>query len=159
MNNYYFTNYAAGQGGDFTFRYVLTSGRNLQPAHLSRLGRGEMSPLEVDQITSQDKAVNTPRPLDAAQASFLKVDQPDVALVTWKAAEDGKGTILRFLEVAGKPAVVNAETVLLNVQSAWMADALERNQAPLTTSPHGFRFPVKPFQIVTVRVEGTSAIK
>jgi hypothetical protein len=62
MNNYYFTNYAAGQGGDFTFRYVLTSGRNLQPAHLSRLGREEMSPLEVDQITSQDKAVNTPRP-------------------------------------------------------------------------------------------------
>ena len=159
MNNYYFTNYAAGQGGDFTFRYVLTSGRNLQPAHLSRLGREEMSPLEVDQITSQDKAVNSPRPLDAAQASFLKVDQPDVALVTWKAAEDGKGTILRFLEVAGTPAEVNAETVLLNVQSAWIANALERNQEPLTTSPHGFHFSVKPFQIVTVRVEGTSAIK
>jgi alpha-mannosidase len=159
MNNYYFTNYAAGQGGDFTFRYVLTSGSNLEPANLSRLGREEMSPLEVDQITSQDKAVNSPRPLDAAQASFLKVDQPDVALVTWKAAEDGKGTILRFLELSGKPAGVNAETPLLNVQGAWMADALERNQGPLATSPHGLRFSVKPFQIVTVRVEGTSAIK
>jgi hypothetical protein len=159
MNNYYFTNYAAGQGGDFTFRYVLTSGANLEPAQLSRLGREEMSPLEVDQITSQDKAINSPRPLDTAQASFLKVDQPDVALVTWKAAEDGKGTILRFLELAGKPAEVNAETPLLNVQAATMADALERNQSALTASPHGFHFSVKPFQIVTVRVEGTSAIK
>ena len=29
MNNYWDTNYAAGQGGDFTFRYVLTSGDHL----------------------------------------------------------------------------------------------------------------------------------
>jgi alpha-mannosidase len=148
-----------GQRPGTIFSQVMTSGSNLEPANLSRLGREEMSPLEVDQITSQDKAVNSPRPLDAAQASFLKVDQPDVALVTWKAAEDGKGTILRFLELSGKPAGVNAETPLLNVQGAWMADALERNQGPLATSPHGFRFSVKPFQIVTGRVEGTSAIK
>ena len=115
--------------------------------------------LEFDQITPQDKALNSPRPLDAAQASFLKVDQPDVALVTWKAAEDGEGTIVRFLEMAGNPAEVNAETPLLNVQAAWVADALERNQRPLTTSPHGFHFSVKPFQIVTVRVKGTSVTK
>jgi alpha-mannosidase len=159
MNNYYFTNYAAGQGGDFTFRYVLTSGTNLEPAHLSRVGREEMSPLEVDQITSQDKAINAARPFSSAQGSFLKVDQADVALVTWKAAEDGKGTILRFLELAGKSAEANVETPLLDVQAAWRADALERNQEPLATSPHGFRFAVKPFQIVTIRVEGTSAIK
>jgi alpha-mannosidase len=159
MNNYYFTNYAAAQGGDFTFRYVLTTGNNLEPAQLSRLGREEMSPLELDQITPQDKAVNSPRPLAATQGSFLHTDQPNVALVTWKRAEDGEGTILRFLELAGKPAEVNAETSLLDVKSAWMADALERNQGPLTTSPHGFHFTVKPFQIVTVRVEGDSAIK
>ena len=101
MNNYMFTNYAAAQGGDFTFRYVLTSGNNLTPAFLSRLGREEMSPLEVDQITSQDKAINTPRPLDSVQGSFLQVNRPDVVLVTWKRAEDGEGTVLRFLEVAG----------------------------------------------------------
>src|SRR5208337_1376261 len=102
MNNYYFTNYAAGQGGEFTFRYVLTSGNDLPPAYLSRLGREEMSPLEVDQITSQDKAIDSPRLLDSAQASFLHVSRPDVVLETWKIAEDGEGTILRFLEVAGK---------------------------------------------------------
>ncbi len=159
MNNYYFTNYAAGQGGDFTFRYVLTSGSDLEPAFMSRLGREEMSPLEVDQITSQDKAINSPRPLATAQGSFLQTDQPNVALVTWKRAEDGDGTILRFLELAGKPEEVNVESPLLNVQSAWRADAMERNKDALTTSPHGFHFSVKPFQIFTVRVEGTSAIK
>jgi len=156
MNNYYFTNYAAGQGGEFNFRYVFTSGKNLSPADLGRLGREEMSPLEVDQITSQDKAINFARPLDSAQASFLQVREPGVVLETWKMAEDGKGTILRFLEVAGKESVVEAETPFLDVKSAWMSDAFERNQGPLPVSPHGFQFPVKPFQIVTVRLEATA---
>ena len=154
MNNYYFTNYAAGQGGDFTFRYAFTSGSDLQPGYLSRLGREEMSPLEIDQITPQDKAINAPRPLAATQGSFLNVDQPGVALVTWKKAEDGEGTVMRFLEIAGKAAEVNVGTPLLDVKAAYMADALERKQTALATSAHGFHFSVKPFQIVTVRVEG-----
>jgi alpha-mannosidase len=159
MNNYWDTNYAASQGGDFTFRYVLTSGNNLPPADLSRLGREEMSPLEIDQITSQDKAINSPRPLDSAQGSFMRVDQPHVVLETWKMAEDGDGTILRFLEVAGKESTVDVQTPILNVESAWMSDALERKQGPLSVSSHGFRFSVKPFQIVTVRLEGAAALR
>jgi len=153
MNNYYFTNYAAGQGGDFGFRYVMTSGNKLEPEFLSRLGREEMSPLEVDQITSQDKAINSARPLDSAQASFLQVQPSGVVLETWKMAEDGAGTILRFLEIAGKESAVEVQTPLLEVKSAWMCDALERKQGPLSVSSHGFGFTVKPFQIVTVRLE------
>jgi len=156
MNNYYFTNYAAGQGGEFTFRYVLSSGKNLEPAYLSRLGREEMSPLEVDQITPQDKAINSARPLDSAQLSFLQVRQPDVVLETWKMAEDGQGTILRFLEVAGKESEVEVKTPILEVKSAWTCDALERKQEPLSVSSHGFEFTVKPFQIVTVRLEAAA---
>jgi alpha-mannosidase len=159
MNNYWETNYAAGQGGDFTFRYVLTSGNNREPPYLSRLGREEMSPLELDQITSQDKAINSPRPLDSAQGSFLRVDQPNAVLETWKTAEDGDGTILRFVEVAGKESTVDVQTPLLNVESAWMSDALERKQGPLSVSSHGFRFSVKPFQIVTVRLQGAARLK
>ena len=77
----------------------------------------------------------------------MQTDQPNVALVTWKRAEDGDGTILRFLELAGKPEEVTVESPLLNVQSAWRADAMERNKDALTTSPHGFHFSVKPFQM------------
>jgi len=153
MDNYWDTNYAAGQGGDFTFRYVLTSGNSLDPGYLGRLGREEMSRLEIDQITSQDKAINSPRPLDAFQASFLEVKDPDAVLVTWKKAEDGQGTILRFVEVAGKESEIEVQTPLFQVKSAWLNDALERKQGPLQVLPYGFRFSVKPFQIVTVRLE------
>ena len=159
MNNYYFTNYAAGQGGDFNFRYVFTSGKDLSSPYLSRMGREEMSPLEADQITSQDKAINFARPLDSAQESFLQVQDPDVVLETWKMAEDGQGTILRFLEVAGKENTVVVDTPLLEVRSAWMCDALERKQEALRVLSHSFVFPVKPFQIVTVRLEATANLK
>jgi alpha-mannosidase len=97
--------------------------------------------------------------LSAGEGSFLNVDQPGVVLVTWKNAEDGDGMILRFLEVAGNPAEVNAEAPLLDVKAAWMADVLERKQGPLATSSHGFRFSVKPFQIVTVRLVGAASLK
>ena len=159
MENYWDTNYAAGQGGDFTFRYVLTSGSSLPPATLSRLGWEEMTPAEVDKITSQDKAIDSPRPLDAAQGSFIQVDQPDVVLVTWKAAEDGEGTVLRLLETGGQAKPVDVQIPRLDVKAAWSSDALERKQGALETSVHGFRVPVKPYQIVTVRVEGTGNIR
>ncbi|HUY13797.1 MAG TPA: polysaccharide lyase family protein [Terriglobia bacterium] len=159
MNNYWFTNYRAGQGGDFTFRYVLTSGRRLDPAALSRLGWAEMTPLEVDAIIHNDKATNAPEPLDAASQSFLQVSQPNVVLVTWKRAEDKEGTILRFLEVGGRASVVNISTPVLNVQSAWMCNAMEQKQQALPVSPRGFSFSIQPFQIATVRVAGTRILR
>ena len=159
MNNYWNTNYAACQGGEFTFRYVLTSGKDLEPPFLSRLGREEMSPLETDEITWLDKSAISPRPLNSDQGSFLRVNQPDVVLVTWKMAEDGEGTVMRFLDVAGKESAVEVETPFVDVKSAWMSDALERKQGPLSTSSHGFTFSIKPFQIVTVRLEGAGSLK
>jgi hypothetical protein len=157
MNNYYFTNWPAAQGGDFTFRYVLTSGPDMSPDFLSRLGREETAPLETDEITSQDKAVPRPEPLPADQTSFLETDQSNVALVTWKLAEDGEGMILRFLELGGREGIVNVRIPLLDAESAWSCNAMEQKGPALPVSSHGFSFPIKKFQIVTVRVKGTPA--
>jgi hypothetical protein len=158
MNNYWHTNYVAGQGGDFTFCYILTSGNQLEPGQLSRWGWEEMTPLETNEINRQDKEFSPPRPLGKAQASFLQVNQPDVVLVNWKRAEDGRGTVLRFLEVAGQANTVEVQIPILEVKAAWRCNAVEENQAPLETAAHGLTFSVKPFQIVTVRVEGTPTV-
>ena len=158
MNNYYFTNWPAAQGGDFTFRYVLTSARDLSSEALSRFARAEMAPLETDEIISNDKAIAATAPLAADQASFIDIDQPNIALVTWKQAEDGNGMILRLLEVSGRAATVNVRIPLLKAESAWNCDEMEVNQESLPVTEHGFSFTVKPFQIVTVRITGTSAL-
>lgn len=157
MNNYYFTNWPAAQGGDFSFRYVVTSGPDMSPDSLSRLGSEETAPLETDEITAQDKAVPRPSPLPSDQASFLDTDRSNVSLVTWKLAEDGEGMILRFLEIAGEEGHVNIHIPLLKVESAWTCNAMEQKGGALPVSLHAFSFNVKPFQIVTVRVKGKSA--
>jgi alpha-mannosidase len=118
-----------------------------------------MSPLEVNEIQSQDKAINPPRPLDSAEGSFLQVDQPNVVLVTWKRAEDDQGTILRFVEVDGQGGTVGVKVSILNLQSAWVCNAMEKNQQPLTVSAHRLEFSIKPFEIVTLRVQGSSGLK
>jgi hypothetical protein len=49
---------------------------------------------------------------------------------------------------------VEVQLPRVKVNSAWRCDALERKQAALETSAHGFRFSAKPFQIITVRLQG-----
>ncbi len=155
MNNYWDTNYRAGQGGHFRFRYVITSAHLTSPVELSRLGWEEMTPLEVNEVTSQDKALNSPRPLDGEQGSFLTVNDPELLLDTWKPAEDGKGTILRFLDLGGAPRTVTVKAPLLQLDQAMQTDSVERNQRPLSlTGADGFEFIIHPHEIVTVRVVG-----
>ena len=145
-----------GSGGTqgLTSRYVFTSGRKLSPGVLSKLGWDAMSPFELDEIIEQDKIDNPARPLDPTQGSFVQVDNPAVVLVTWKQAEDGKGTIMRFVETNGQPGTVNVSSTIVNVDRAWLCSSVEENQRPLTVSPRGFTFNTKPFEIVTVRLEG-----
>ena len=154
MNNYWDTNYVAGQGGDFTFRYVITSASSLDPPALSRMGWEALTPLETDEIKYQDKSVNQSAPLGPVQGRFLNVDDPGVVLLTWKQAEDHNGYILRFLEIAGRTATVGVTSPILDIQSAWRCDAMEENQQSLTVAENGVRFDVNPYEIVTVRVQG-----
>ncbi|HLK04903.1 MAG TPA: polysaccharide lyase family protein [Candidatus Acidoferrum sp.] len=158
MNNYWHTNYRAAQGGDFRFRYVVTSAASTEPAALSRIGWQEFTPLELDEITSQDKALDSPRPLDGNQSSFLQVDDPDVLLETWKPAEDGNGTILRLLEFGGRSArTIKITTPLLNIDRATLTDAVERNQKPLPlTQNGGLEVEIRPHEILTIRIEKQS---
>ena len=117
-----------------------------------------MTPLESNEIIENDKEVRPPRPLDKAQGSFLQVSQPNVILVNWKNAEDGRRTVLRFLEVAGQTGQVNIQVPILQIQAAWICNAMEENQQQLSTSDHRLPFLIKPFQIVTIRVEGVPMV-
>jgi hypothetical protein len=54
MNNYWDTNYVAGQGGDFSFRYVITSASGIVAPTLTRMGWEALTPLETDEIKYQD---------------------------------------------------------------------------------------------------------
>ncbi len=152
MNNYWHTNFRRVQSGDFTFRYSVTSGGDLTPTELARFGRAAMTPLEMGTLVPNDKFEDPERPLPADANSFLEVDAPNVAVVNWKVADDGKGTIIRLLETGGTAASAHLTFPIFDVESAWRANAAEENQEPLHPSGHSLAVDLKPHEIVTLRV-------
>jgi alpha-mannosidase len=152
LNNYWHTNYRGKQGGDFTFRYVLTSGSHFSPAELARVGRSAMTPLEVDKVVDQDKYDDPAQPLGPAPAGFLEISAPNVVLENWKAANDGQGSILRLLEVGGQAADARLTFPLFHLQQVWIASAAEDNQRELPARDSSTEIPVKPHQILTLRI-------
>lgn len=160
MNNYWHTNYRAAQGGEFRFRFVITSAPSTDAAALSRMGWEEITPLEVNEIRSQDKALDLHRPLDGKEGTFLTIDDPNLLLDTWKPAEDGDGTILRFIDLGGPVRTVTINTPLLALKRATQTDAVERNQQSLPTQgTTGFKVEVHPHEIVTIRLSGDPLLR
>jgi alpha-mannosidase len=159
MNNYWHTNYRAAQGGVFRFRYIVTSGPSTDATELSRMGWEEVTPFEVDEIRSQDKALDLPRPLDGKQASFISIDDANLLLDTWKPAEDGDGTILRLIDLGGASRTVSVKTSLLAIDKVFETDALERNQKPLATPGSSeFKVEIHPHEIATFRLRGDALL-
>jgi alpha-mannosidase len=156
MNNYWGTNFAPQQGGEFAFHYSLVSGRAPDPADLTRLGNEAMTPLEVDQVGAAivpSKAPgNLPGKLPNDEASLLEVDNSSVAVATWKLAEDGRGSILRLQETAGKPQSLGIRSAYLKMDQVWRCSLLEDNLQELKVDSHGIKIDVQPFEIVTLRL-------
>ncbi len=152
LNNYWHTNFRRVQSGDYTFRYVLTSGAKLLPEHLARIGRAAMTPLERGELLPTDKRGNPPRRLTTAPTSFLEVDAADVVVVNWKAADDGNGTILRLLETGGQATTAHLKFPLFPLEKAWLASAAEENLRPLAVDGQSVEVTLAPHQIVTARI-------
>ena len=153
MNNYWHTNYAAGQGGVLNFRYIVTSGDHLAPDALTRLGWESMEPAEFNRVIVPDKIGDPDRPLPATGASFLEIDGGAVVLTDWKLAEDGRGTILRLLETAGKPAGATVRVPRLHLRAAALTNAVEDDPHPLEIQADSVQITLKPFEVVTLRLE------
>jgi len=154
LNNYWHTNFRKVQSGDFTFRYVVTSGQDLAPGALARLGWSAMTPLEIRHLVSNDKVGDPAEPLTPNPTSFLQVDAPDVVVVNWKAAEDGMGTIVRLLESGGQSAKAKLNFPLFTISQAWQTNAAEENESPLKVENHSLTVTLKPHEIVTLRLVG-----
>jgi alpha-mannosidase len=152
LNNYWHTNFRRVQSGDFVFQYVLTSGPDLAPEDLARLGRSAMTPLEFGQLLPNDKFGNPERPLTEATTSFLGSDAANVTVENWKMAEDGNGAILRLLEIGGRATVAHLSLPLFSIDRAWLANAAEENQEELKVDAHSVEVSLKPHELMTLRI-------
>jgi hypothetical protein len=157
MNNYWGTNYVAAQGGDFVFRYAMTSAPRLEAAAMSRLGWEQTTRLESALVKSQDRAAAPPNLLPVERMSFLRTSDPNVLLSTWKLAEEGAGSVMRFIELGGAPRRgVRVNSPLFNgaPPAAQPCNAVEDCAGPNAPGapPDGFSFETGTRQIHTFKL-------
>ncbi|HWR15010.1 MAG TPA: glycoside hydrolase family 38 C-terminal domain-containing protein [Terriglobales bacterium] len=153
MNNYWHTNYQAGQGGVLSFRYVLTSAKSFSPSAFSRLGWESMEPAELNRVIVPDKIGNPERPLPAMGTSFLDISGENVILAAWKLAEDGKGTIIRLQETAGSQSHVTVRSPLWPLRFATLTNAVEDDQRAIEVQSNSIQLTLNPYEVVTVRLQ------
>jgi alpha-mannosidase len=115
-----------------------------------------MEPAELDYVLPQDKLGDPDRPLPAEGTSFLQIDAPNIVLVDWKLAEDGKGTILRLQETAGQSTEATVQLPHTIIGSASFCNAAEDNLRALDVTTHGVRLAFSPYEVLTVRLGSDS---
>ena len=155
MNNYWGTNFPAWQGGDFTFRYAITSNAQFNPPSLTRFGLEALTPLERDDVPGTQAFSSLPN----QEASLLEVDNSGVTLLAWKRAEDGDGTILRLQDTAGEQSNILIHSPFLKFEQAWLCSLLEDNQTEIAIQGEDLRVPIKPFEVLTLRLHTTPRIR
>ncbi len=148
MNNYWHTNFKAGQGGPFVFRYAITSrpgGEDLVAS--TRFGWEVHTPLVAAWLPAKNAG-----PLPAAGASLFSLDKPNVIIQAVKTAEDGNGIVLRLREIAGIETEVKVTSLLFKSETLTfsVADVAEGPGNARTVVPTSIYVPLMPFAIQTV---------
>ena len=136
MNNYWFTNFRAGQEGEFKFNYYLTSARDSSMVQAVRFGWGSRTPL-MGRVVPPGQSENLP-----FSRSLLPQMPANVLLVQSRPASDDGGVVLHIREIEGKPTRVNAQSFdaksvdVVNV----LEETLESRIKDITLEPYGVKF-------------------
>ncbi|MFB3785691.1 MAG: glycosyl hydrolase-related protein [bacterium] len=100
MNNYWFTNYKASQGGPAVFRYSLVYHDSpFKPSGATRFADQVSSPLCVMPLAVTEAPEKTA--LADKEKSLFSMETSNVLVQVIKQAEDGQGLIVRFRELDG----------------------------------------------------------
>ncbi|MFN0167726.1 MAG: polysaccharide lyase family protein [Bryobacteraceae bacterium] len=161
INNYWFTNYRASQGGDMTFRYFLSTGRTLSGAQLGAFSGDTRSPLVAYNYydTGNVKIEAVKRRMPAVEGRFLALDSAHAAITAFKQAEDGNGYIVRVRETAGEDGPVSLELPAFPLAAAFLTNGVEENSRPLPIRGNKVEFALKAHTFVTIRLMFASAPK
>jgi alpha-mannosidase len=133
MHNYWHTNFAARQGGDFSCRFrlsLLPPGGD--PAEPVRRGWGANDPLYVSQSFTNPAT----GPLLGKDRALLLSDA-GVVVAGAKPADDGEGVVVKVLDVVGIDRGVGIWPAAYAFTAARAVNLVEMNAAPLPLASDG----------------------
>jgi alpha-mannosidase len=148
MNNFTNNDHANDQGGQarFSFRYRVGCGAGtLSPATALRFAGAFTAPAAWIHGRGQAAA-----PL---AKSFVSVSPANVLATAFKAADDGRGWVLRLWETDGQPATAVIDARALGVAQALRCDLLERTLTPLEIQDGLVRLEIPAHGLAAIRLE------
>jgi hypothetical protein len=148
MNNYWHTNYKAGQDGEFLFRFALTSRAKTDAAASAAFGAAVASPLVAAAVEGGPGGVLAP-----GAGSLAAVAEPNVRLVAAKRAETGAGLVLRLWEVGGRATTAHVRLPQMKPTKATACNLVEEPQGALEIEDGAISVPVRGRGLATVLVE------
>jgi alpha-mannosidase len=147
MNNYWESNYRAGQEGEHRFRFSLSSRVKSDPVASSRFGH-EAANLLVATYRAANPAATLP-----AAASLLSVAEPNVMIIGVKPSESGRALIVRLWEMEGKPTAVHLKLDRrLRAAKALACNLAEEPEGELPLGDGVVTAPIPARGLATVRV-------
>jgi alpha-mannosidase len=137
MNNYWETNYKAGQEGPTTFRYSIKPHRRFDSGRATKFGIECSQPLIAVPVDS-----STP-----VQRTILSVKSTGVIVTAFKPSEDGKSRIVRFFNANGKSEKARLTWAKPVPKTVWLSNLAEEKISKITGP-----IEMAAYEIVTLRI-------
>jgi alpha-mannosidase len=149
MNNYWYTNYKASQGGEFEFKFNITSYKGESDnVKNTKFGWDASKPLAYTFLIPNKDGI-----LPHGELSFLKVDKENVALLAFKPAEDDEGFIIRLIETERKDTTARLTFPFHELKEAYKCNLVEERISKLEIVENGVDVPLKAGGVTTIMVK------
>jgi len=137
MNNYWETNYKAGQEGPTVFRYSIRPHKEFDSAQAAKFGIERSQPLivvPVDKTSPVHRAV-------------FSVEPADVIVTAFKPSEDGKARIIRLYNTGTQNQNAKVTWAELAPDAVWLSNLAEEQVSKLSEP-----IEMAPYEFVTLRL-------
>ena len=150
MNNYWYTDTPAQQGGRFRFRYVLTSGKDLSQAEATRFALAERSSLYVIPYEHKEWKQTLPE----KGIGFVDSSPNGIAIVAMRpvSSQDKGVYLLRVQNGTGQAMNAEIQFPWTQLDDAYMGSVSGEHAGPVSWSAHKVELPMAPFDVKTLVV-------
>jgi alpha-mannosidase len=156
MNNYWWTNSPASQGGRHWFNYSITSyDGEFDPAYSNQFGWFTHFPLSAVVLGPKNSGPEPVLCRGMASGRFMDEMPENVVIAAMKAPEQGEGYVVRLVEIAGRGSTCRVRFPARRIKEAYMTTPVEsplphRRSIPVSDGAANVR--LSPWELVTLRL-------
>ena len=148
MNNYWYTDAPAQQGGHFTFRYALTSGNSLSQAEAAKFAIEQRSELLV--LRHEHKAWKQTMPVTGS--GFLSTSPAGVAVLTIRPGAARDTYLIRVQNSTDQATQAKLEFPMIELADAHLGSAAGDSIGSVSWSAHQVEMPMTRYDVKTLVV-------